>query len=65
MTSLQASTFGVASLLTSGLAQAQGGHMMDGGWWGAGSMGGYGGIWMPILVVAVVVGIVLLIVKRK
>jgi hypothetical protein len=28
-------------------------------------MGGYSGIWMPILVVAVVVGVVLMVVKRK
>jgi hypothetical protein len=29
--------------------------MMNGGTWGAGWMGGYGGMWVPILLVAVVV----------
>jgi hypothetical protein len=39
--------------------------MMNGGTWGAGWMGGYGGMWVPILLVAVVVGLVVWVVKRK
>jgi len=38
--------------------------MMNGGGRGSGWMGGYGGIWMPILLVVVVVVLVAWIVKR-
>jgi len=34
--------------------------MWDGSW-----MGGYGGSWVPILLVAVVVGLVVWVVRRK
>ena len=51
---------GAAFLLLSGLAAAQGGNMMNGGF-----MGGYGGMWIPVLLAALVVGLVVWIVKRK
>lgn len=56
---------GAGALLTSGTALAQNGTMMDGGAWGTGWMGGYGGIWTPILLVLVVAGVVAWIVGRK
>ena len=49
-------------LLAAGVALAQNGSMMNGGGWG---MGGYGGIWGPILLVIVVVGVVALVMQRK
>ena len=40
--------------------------MMDGGSWGMGWMGGgYGGFWLPVLLVIVVVGAVVWGVKQK
>ena len=39
--------------------------MMNGAGWGNTWMGGYGAIWMPILMIAVVVAIVVWIVKQK
>ncbi len=65
MKSLSSIAIATASLLASGAASAQNGNMMNGGSWGSGWMGGYGGIWMPILLVAVVAGVVALIVGRK
>ncbi len=53
------------SLLTTGVSLAQSTNMMNGGNWGTGWMGGYGGIWMPVLLVVVVVGLVVLVVQRK
>ncbi len=44
---------------------AQNGTMMNGGMWGPGWMGGYGGYWMPLLVLAVVVGLVVWVVKQR
>ncbi|MBT9508640.1 hypothetical protein [Rhodoferax sp.] len=55
---------GMTSLFSSGASFAQNGNMMNGGTWGVGSMGEYGGIWMPILLVIVVAGVVAWIVKR-
>ena len=51
--------FATAPLASPGLALAQSGHMMNGAW-----MGGYGGVWVPILVV-LVVGLVAWIVMQK
>jgi hypothetical protein len=48
-----------------GSALAQNGTMMDGGMWGPGWMGGYGGYWVPVLVVAVLVGLIVWVVKQK
>jgi uncharacterized membrane protein len=56
---------GLASLLVTGSALAQNGRMMNGGTWGTGWMGGYGGYWMPILVLSVVVGLVVWVVKQQ
>lgn len=52
-------------LLTAGVSLAQSGNMMDGGTWGVGSMGGYGGVWVPILVVILVVGIAAWFINQK
>ena len=51
---------------TSALAQSQGGYGMMGGY-GAGWMGGggYGGIWLLVLLVAVVAGLVGWIIAQK
>lgn len=65
MKTLPATTVGTVPVLATGVALAQNGHMMDGGGWGMGWMGGFGGIWGPILLVVVVVGIVVLVVQRK
>lgn len=64
MKTLLAMPVGAVPLLATGVAMAQNGTMMNGGSWGVGWMGGYGGIWMPILLV-VVVGLVAWIVMRK
>ena len=55
---------GAAALLFTGISFAQSGNMMN-GTWGGGWMGGNSGMWMPILLVIVVVGLVVWIVKRK
>lgn len=65
MKTLLAITLGALSLLTTGTSLAQNGNMMNGGIWSAGWMGGYGGIWMPILLVIVVIGLVAWIVAQK
>ena len=65
MKTLLATAVGVVSMLSTGVSLAQGGNMMDGGTWGAGWMGGYGGVWMPILLVIVVVGLVAWVIKQK
>lgn len=52
------------SLLTSGVSLAQDGNMMNGGSWGTGWMGGYGGGSM-ILVLVVAVVLIAWIVKRS
>ena len=57
--------FGTVPLLTTGVSFAQSGNMMNGGAWGNSWMGGYGGIWMPILMIAVIVALVVWIVKQK
>ena len=64
---LSAMAAGAAALLFTGISFAQSGNMMNGTWstWSGGWMGGNGGMWMPILLVIVVVGLVVWIVKRK
>lgn len=64
MKTLLAMAVATVSLLTTGVALAQNGNMMNGGAWGSGWMGGYGGVWMPILLVVVVAGLVAWIIKR-
>ena len=51
--------------LATGVSFAQNANMMNGGGLGVGWMGGYGGIWMPILMLVVVVAIVVWIVKQQ
>ena len=66
MKALSAIAVGTASLLASGVTYAQSGNMMNGGMGGDGWMGGYGGgIWVPILVVIVVIGLVAWVVKQN
>jgi hypothetical protein len=64
-----AAVVGTVSLLAGGVASAQqNGNMMGGGgMWGGSWMGGYGGmgIWVPILVVALIAGLVIWAVKQK
>nr|MDP2190396.1 hypothetical protein [Rhodoferax sp.] len=65
MKNLLATVVGTVFLLATSVSLAQTGNMMNDGMWGSGWMGGYGGIWMPLLLVIVVVGLVAWIVKRK
>lgn len=65
MKTLYSASGGLASLVAGNNAWAQNGSMMNGGTWGNGWMGGYGGYWMPVLVLAVVVGLVVWVVKQK
>ena len=64
MKTISAFIVGAIALLTSGFALAQTGNMMNGGGWGAGWMGGYGGVWTPILLAVIVVGAIAWIVTR-
>ena len=64
MKTLLVMAVGTVSLLATSVSWAQNGNMMNGGTWGSGWMGGYGGIWMPILLIIVVAGLVAWIVKR-
>lgn len=68
MNALRSIGLAVMSLVATGTALAQSGHMRDGDRWGYGWMGGhggYGGYWVPVLVLAVVVGLVVWVVKQK
>ena len=62
---LLALAVGTTQLLATGVALAQSGNMMDGGSWGMGWMGGYGGIWGPILLVVVIAVVVALMMQRR
>jgi uncharacterized membrane protein len=46
-------------------ALGQSNQMMNDGGWGMGWMGGYGGIWGPILLVVVVAAAVVVVMQRK
>jgi len=65
MKKLLATGIGPAPLFAATAAMAQSGQMMNDGVWGMGWMGGYGGIWVPILLVAVVVAAVAVFMQRK
>lgn len=65
MKNLRLLTVGAAPLLTSGGALAQTGTMMGGEHSGFGWMGGYGGAWMPVLLIVVVVALVVLVIQRR
>ena len=53
------------SLLATGVSWAQNTPMMNGGMWSSGWMGGYGGMWMPILLAIAVIALVVWIVRRS
>lgn len=57
-------TVGAAPSFVTGAALAQSGSTMNDSMGGGGWMGGYGGYWMPVLLV-VVVGLVVWIVMQK
>jgi uncharacterized membrane protein len=65
MKALLAKTVGALSLLLPGAAFAQSGNMMNGGASGGGWMGGYGGAWMPTLLLVAVVALVVWVVTQK
>lgn len=58
-------TVGAVLPLISDVALAQAGSMMSGDHSGFGWMGGYGGIWMPVLLIVVVVALVVLTLKSR
>ena len=64
MKNLHALAVSALPLLTTSVAFAQNGNMMNGGSWGGGWMGGYGEIGMSILLV-VVIALVVWIVTQK
>ena len=57
--------FGVGLPLASSASLAQNSNMMNQGMWNAGWMGGYGGMWVPILLIIVVVAVVAWMFGRK
>jgi uncharacterized membrane protein len=65
MKNLFAVVVATTSLLVTGVAWAQSGSMMNGGMGMGGWMGGYGGYWMPILLVVVVALVVWVIIRRR
>jgi uncharacterized membrane protein len=65
MKTMHSMAAGAALVFTSGVDLAQAGSMMGGGNSGFGWMGGYGGVWMPVLLIVVVVALVVLVVQRK
>jgi len=65
MKSLLALAVGTAPFLFAEVALAQNGNMMDGSGWGMGPIGGYGGVWGPILLIVVVAAGVVLLMQRK
>ena len=62
MKTLFAIAIATVALFNTGVGWAQNGNMMNGG---IGWMGGYGGIWTPILLCVVVIGLVVWIANRK
>jgi hypothetical protein len=66
MKALLALSVGTVPLLATGVALAQQtGNMMNGGLWGGGWMGGYGGIVVPVLLVIAAVGVAAWVIKQK
>lgn len=55
---LFATAVGTVSALAAGVSMAQNANMMNAGLWSDGWMGGYGGVWMPIMVAGLVAWIV-------
>ena len=56
---------GMGLLLISTVSVAQNRTMMNGGMWNGGWMGGYGGMWVPVLLVIGVVAVVAWMLGRK
>ncbi len=52
---------GLLFALSAGVSIAQNGHMMDGGRW----MGGYGGMWSPVVLVVIVGLVVWAVLQRR
>ncbi|MDP1931276.1 MAG: hypothetical protein Q8L60_07465 [Gammaproteobacteria bacterium] len=52
---------GFLSALSAGVSVAQNGHMMDGGVW----MGGYRGVWGPIVLVLIIGLVVWVVLQRR
>jgi uncharacterized membrane protein len=65
MKTMHSMAAGAALLLTKDVVMAQSISMMEGGNSWFGSMGGYGGFWMPVLLIVVVVALVGLVVQHK
>lgn len=65
MENLRTVALGTVPVLITDVTFAQSANMMNGGAWGNSWMGGYGGIWMPILMITVVVALVVWIVRQK
>jgi len=65
MKTLLAGAVGTATLLAADISWAEHADMMNDGMWGAGWMGGFGGVWLPIVLVSVVIGLFAWIVKRQ
>ena len=65
MKNLLVIALGSVPVLTTDVSFAQSVNMMNDGAWGNSWMGDYGGIWMPILMIIVVVALVVWIVKQK
>lgn len=65
MNTLHSASSGLVALLVTTSASAQDGNMMNGGRWDNGWMGRYGGNWVLIVVLAVVVGLVIWVVKQQ
>ena len=57
--------FGMGLLSVSTVSLAQNGNMMSGGMRNGGWMGGYGGMWVPILLIIIVVAAVAWMLGRK
>jgi len=64
MKHLFAVALGTVPLFMSDAALAQNGPMMNGGMGSGGWMGGYGGYWLPVLLV-VVVGLVAWVIMQR
>ena len=65
MKNLRVMAAGSALLFTNSVSLAQSGHMMNGGSSGGHWMGGYGGAWMPILLIVVLVALVVWVVTKN
>ncbi len=65
MKNLLAIAVGTVPGLTTTLASAQSGTMMNGGMWNAGWMGGYGGVWVPILLVVVIALLAWVVLQKR